>query len=71
MRLDIKRVEHVEGRRKIGWRKHKDIRPSEREELNSSFLSNIMYKSQGLCACIYCDLMWSMWKEEKKEKMKK
>ena len=29
MRLDIKCVGHVEGRRKIGWRKHKDIQPSE------------------------------------------
>ena len=29
MRLNIKRVGHAEGRRKIGWRKHKDIQPSE------------------------------------------
>ena len=37
------------------------------EELNSSFLSNIMYKSHGLCAYIYCDLMWS----RRKKKIKK
>ena len=29
LRLDINSVEHAEGRRKIGQRKHRDIRPSE------------------------------------------
>ena len=29
LRLDINSVEHVEGRRKIGRRKHRDFRPSE------------------------------------------
>ena len=35
------------------------------------FFSNITYKSQGKLACIYCELMTSVWKEEKKIKMKK
>ena len=42
-----------------------------KEELKSSFSLILYTKSQGKLACISCELMTSVWKEEKNIKMNK
>ena len=64
---DVKLVRHV------GRKKEKKEAKGKGHSANKGELKkrNSLKQSQNKLACIYCDLIWRMWKGEKKEKMKK
>ena len=63
---DVKRVRHI-GRKKEK-KEAKGMGHSAKGELKKR---NWLKQSQDKLTCIYCDLIWRVWKGEKKEKMKK
>ena len=63
---DVKLVRHI-GRKKEK-KEAKGKGHSAKGELKKR---NWLKQSQDKLACIYCDLIWRVWKGEKKEKIKK